>query len=181
MAASSKATTGKVIRRSVRQIRSSVRGKVHKSVAVRVNNICGLIEQVLPRADSLGAGSHEMHVLSRMATDYLPGAVNPYLALPRDYAERTPLSDGRTATQVLCSQLDVMYAQMWQVVEALARSDGDKLLANERFLEDKFGRSPLDLPKPPGQAPSQPVSLSQQLIQAATDFFMEKMRERKKP
>lgn len=193
----------KEIRRSVRAVRSSVRGKVHKSVSARVDNICSLIEQVLPRADEFGDGSPEMHLLSRMATDYLPGALNPYLAIPRNYAERVPLSDGRTAIESLCSQLDVMYAQMWQVVEAVLRSDGDRLLANERFLEGKFGGNPLTLPaddpsaggpssrgtasggpspgghRHPNEPPPAPPPLSAQIVQALSQVMIDRMRSRK--
>ncbi len=177
------AVNSKEVRRSVRQIRSTVRGKVHKSVLVRVNNICLLIEQVLPRADELGDGSEEMHLLSRMATDYLPDALNPYLAMPREYAERHPLSDGRTAIQVLCAQLDVMYAEMWQVVESVLRSDGDKLLANGRFLDDKFAKSSLNLPpnaNPSGAPPPPLPPLSQQILYAVSQHVMARMRSRKK-
>lgn len=178
------AVNSKEIRRSLRLVRSSVRGKVHRSVLVRVENISKLIEQVLPRADQLGDGSEEMHLLSRMATDYLPGALHPYLALPREYAERIPLSDGRTAIASLCAQLDVMYAQMWQVVEAVLRSDGDKLLANGRFLEQKFGQNPLSLPPDPPQdstSGSQPLPpLSRQILHAVSQHVLERMRSRKK-
>lgn len=177
------AVSSKETRRAIRNVRSSVRGKVHKSVLVRVNNICALIEQVLPRADQLGDGSEEMHLLSRMATDYLPGALNPYLALPRNYAERVPLSDGRSAIQSLCAQLDVMYAQLWQVVEAVLRSDGDKLLANGRFLQNKFGHNPLNLPpsaKPNTAEPSALPPLSQQIAHAVYQHVTERMRARKK-
>ncbi len=134
------------VAKSVRAIKSSIKGRVHKSILVRVNHICALVEQALPRAHELGAGSEEMHVLSKMTTDYLPSALNPYLQMPRQYAERNPLADGRTATQVLCAQLDVMYARMWQVNNAILQADGDKLLANGRFLDDKFGPNDFDLP-----------------------------------
>lgn len=150
------AATEKEIRRSVRAVRSSVRGRVHKSVLVRVDNLCTLIERLLPRLDELGAGSQEAHALTRTATAYLPAAINPYLALPREYAERVPQTDGRTAVQILCAQLDTLYAQLWQVYDAVMRRDGDRLLANERFLDDKFGRSTLDLP--PGVPPSASVA-----------------------
>lgn len=201
------ATSEKEIRRSIRAMRSSVRGRVHKSVFVRVNNICTLIERLLPRADELGAGTHEAHVLTRTATDYLPAAINPYISLPRDYAERVPQADGRTAVQILCAQLDTMYAQLWAVYDTLMRRDGDRLLANERFLDEKFGRSALDLPpaapstQPPapvsrarrktrGHRPAAPRSsayntdeqpLSQQLVHAAVQQIMDVMRSRKKP
>lgn len=193
------AASEKEIRRSIKAVRAAVRGRVHKSVFVRVNNICTLIERLLPRAAELGAGTHETHVLTRTATDYLPAAVNPYLALPRDYAERVPQADGRTAVQILCAQLDTMYAQLWAVYDTLMRRDGDRLLANERFLDEKFGRSTLDLP-PQSPAPSPRRSrttgrsnshrsadydsderpLSQQLVYAAVQQLMDLMRSRKK-
>lgn len=201
------ATSEKEIRRSIRAVRSSVRGRVHKSVLVRVNNICALIERLLPRAAELGAGTHETHVLTRTATDYLPAAINPYISLPRDYAERVPQADGRTAVQILCAQLDTMYAQLWAVYDTLMRRDGDRLLANERFLDEKFGRSALDLPPAaPSTQPPAPASrargktrghrqaalrssaydtdeqpLSQQLVHAAVQQIMDVMRSRKKP
>jgi|GEM_PF-1918625 len=163
------------VAKSVRAIKSSIKGRVHKSVLVRVNHICALVEQALPRANELGAGSEEMYVLSKMTTDYLPAALNPYLQMPRQYAERNALADGRTATQALCSQLDVMYARMWQVNNAILQSDGDKLLANGRFLDDKFGPSSFDLPQtkeqqarqPPPQYPQQPQPSPQQPYQKA--------------
>ncbi len=142
------------VAKSVRAIKSSIKGRVHKSVLVRVNHICALVEQALPRAHELGAGSEEMHILSKMTTDYLPSALNPYLQMPRQYAERNPLADGRTATQVLCAQLDVLYSRMWQVNNAILQADGDKLLAHGRFLDDKFAPNPFDLPKTGG--PSSP-------------------------
>lgn len=175
----------KDIKRSVRQVRSSVRGKVHKSVYVRVNNICDLVEQLLPRANELGEGSPEFHLLTRTATEYLPDAVNRYLAVPRDYAERVPMSDGRTAIIILCAQLDRMYSQLYQVVEVLVRRDGDKLLANERFLEDKFGSSPLNLPPDPPRAAQstqqhvEPPSLSKHILQATVQLIRERMQARK--
>ncbi len=179
------------VAKSVRAIRSSVKGKVHKSVLVRVNNICTLVERALPRANELGPGSAEMHVLSKMTTDYLPSALRPYLQMPRPYAERNALADGRTATQVLCAQLDVMYAQMWQVNNAILQTDGDKLIANGRFLEDKFGPSSFDLPggrpapggpqaaaNPPGEAPKSNLQLASELISITFQHAYDRYRNR---
>ncbi|MGV1036963.1 MAG: hypothetical protein ACOYD0_08045 [Candidatus Nanopelagicales bacterium] len=181
------------VSKSVRAIRSSVKGKVHKSVLVRVNNICTLVERALPRANELGPGSAEMHVLSKMTTDYLPSALGPYLKMPRPYAERNALADGRTATQVLCAQLDVMYAQMWQVNNAILQSDGDRLIANGRFLEDKFGPSSFDLPgarsaagapqasvSPAGEVLKSNLQLASELISITAQHAYERYKNRKR-
>lgn len=134
------------ITRSLRTIRRRVSGKVSAPVGERVDRICATIELILPRANELGAGSEEMHILVRTATDYLPATLEPYLGLPRMYAEHKLLSDGKTAAQILCDQLDVMHERMEAISDAVARADGDKLLANGRFLSERFGRSGLDLP-----------------------------------
>ena len=134
------------VARSLKTIRKAVKGRVSPAVSARVDNVCTAIQQLLPRANELGVASEEMHVLVRMATDYLPGALEPYLALPQSYAEKKPLDNGRTAEQILCAQLDVMSAQMEEITDAVLRADGDKLLANGRFLEQKFGQRGLELP-----------------------------------
>lgn len=144
------------VSRSLKTIRKAVDGRVGLAVSERVNSICTAITELLPRATDLGPGSQEMHILVRTATDYLPATLEPYLALPRMYAERKVLSDGKTATQILCDQLDVMYERLGQISDAVARADGDKLLANGRFLAEKFGREGIALPateqqeSPPG-------------------------------
>lgn len=135
------------VEKSLRSIRNAVRNKVTVAVSIRVENICNLIAEILPRAHQLGQGSDEMQVLVRTATDYLPGTLQPYLSLPREYAEKQIIVDGQTAAQILCSQLDVMTARMASVRDAVLKADSDKLLANGRFLEEKFGQQGLQLPK----------------------------------
>lgn len=145
------------ITESVKTIRKTIAGKVNAAISQRVDRICSTIEQLLPRASELGAGSDEMRVLVRTATDYLPATLEPYLALPRLYAEHKILAEGKTAAAILCDQLDVMGQRMDAISDAVARADGDKLLANGRFLSEKFGRDGLQLPPtvdPPGPGPS---------------------------
>ncbi len=134
------------VKRSLRTIRTAVDGRVNRSVSDRVDQICSLIEDLLPRVREFGPASQEMHILVRTATDYLPATVEPYLALPRFYAEHKVVSEGRTATKILCDQLDILTDRLEQIGEALARSDSEKLLANGRFLADKFGQAGIDLP-----------------------------------
>lgn len=142
------------VSRSLKTIRRAVQGRVGPAVSERVEGICTAIAELLPRATDLGPGGEEMHILVRTATDYLPATLEPYLALPRMYAERKVLSDGKTATQILCDQLDVMHERLDQISDAIARADGDKLLANGRFLAEKFGREGIELPPPEQQAPA---------------------------
>jgi hypothetical protein len=68
-----------------------------------------------------------------------------YLNLPRGYANRVPVSQGRTARRVLLDQLAVLEAKLGEVLEAVAKGDTDRLLAHGRFLEDRFAASELDV------------------------------------
>jgi hypothetical protein len=133
-------------------VERDMRGKVHPSVEERVHRIAATIRETLPRADALGPGSARAHTLVQTATDYLPEALDAYLKLPRSYAERQPVSAGKTPLQLLCEQLDLLGARMDEVFTAVCQSDADALVAHGRFLEDKFAPGSLDLGAGPGQA-----------------------------
>ncbi len=84
-------------------------------------------------------------MVERTALDYLPTALERYLNLPRGYANRVPVSGGRTARRVLLDQLALLEAKLGEVLEAVARGDTERLLAHGRFLEDRFAISELDV------------------------------------
>ena len=79
-------------------------------------------------------------------TDYLPSTLQAYLNLPRAYATVHRFSDGRTAAQVLIDQLTLLDKKLGDVADAVNKNDADALLANGRFLEDRFGGSDLKVP-----------------------------------
>jgi hypothetical protein len=56
------------------------------------------------------------------------------------------MADGRTASQVLLDQLTILDSKVEEVADAVNKNDTDALLANGRFLEDRFGGSALKLP-----------------------------------
>jgi len=55
------------------------------------------------------------------------------------------VSDGKTARRLLTEQLALLDRQINEIAEAVNRADTDKLLANGRFLAEKFARGPLDI------------------------------------
>ena len=141
---------------SLKKLRNGIHGRVPADVDLRVKQLATMISEMLPRADALADGTDARYVLVRTATDYLPSTLQAYLDLPRSYADNEVVADGKTAHQLLNDQLDVLYAHMQSVSDAVNRADTDKLIANGRFLAEKFGRGPLDLSKPP--PPSSPPS-----------------------
>jgi len=125
-----------------------VNGRVPADVLAKVQSIQQIILGILPRSGALPAGSPELFVVQRTATDYLPTALESYLNLPRAYATLHPVQDGKTPKQVLLDQLTLLESKMTEVADDVHRNDTDRLLANGRFLEERFGRSPLSLEGP---------------------------------
>lgn len=140
------------VQKSLVEVQRRIRGRVPDDVDRRVRHLVATIGETVPRADALSDGSNARYVLVKTATDYLPSSLQAYLDLPRAYADHKIIADGKTAHGLLCDQLDVLLEQMSEVAGNVNRADTDKLLANGRFLADKFGRGPLDLSRdpPPG-------------------------------
>jgi hypothetical protein len=126
----------------------AVSGRVPADVLAKVQNIQQIILGILPRSGALPPGSPELFVVERTATDYVPTALESYLNLPRAYATLHPVQGGKTAKQVLLDQLSLLESKMAEVAEDVHRNDTDRLLANGRFLEERFGRSALSLDSP---------------------------------
>lgn len=122
------------------QLAARIRGTVSPMVEARVERVAKVLRDTLPRLDQLGAGSEHAYRAVRTATSYLPEAVGAYLRLPRDYADRRPVSGGRTSLMLLCDQLDLLAAEMDKVFVAVCAADVDALIAHERFLQETFGR-----------------------------------------
>jgi hypothetical protein len=143
---------------SLAALQKDMHGRVPADIEAKVQKITASIQSVLPKAGRLSGGSQHLFVLQRTATDYLPTTVHSYLDLPREYAETHVIDQGKTAHQLVSEQLDVLSAQMNEVVDAANRGDVDALLAQGRFLDEKFGNQALSIEGPPETAaPPQPT------------------------
>jgi hypothetical protein len=125
-----------------------ITGRVPPEVMAKVLKIRQTILRILAHWDNFGPGSAELFVVTRTATDYLPTSLAAYLKLPKGDSARRATQDGRTARQILVDQLTLLEQRMNEIAEDVVRHDLDRLLAHGRFLEERFGRSPLSL-KPP--------------------------------
>lgn len=133
------------VRKAIDQEIHAVSGRVPPEVLAKVQSIRRIILEILPRVHALPLGSPESFVVERTATDYLPTALESYLTLPRVYATQQRVQDGKTPTQVLMDQLTLLESKMNEVADHVHHVDADRLLANGRFLEERFGRSALSL------------------------------------
>jgi hypothetical protein len=91
-------------------------------------------------------GSRNLYILRRIQAEYLPATLQSYLALGGDDRARTP--DGRTGQQVLRDQLELLDGKLDEIADDLQRENIDRLLTNERFLEEHFGRGASELDAP---------------------------------
>jgi len=131
--------------KSLDQIGKRIKGRVPDDIAKLVARIATCINDSLARASALGEGSADVFGLVRTATDYLPTALQSYLDLPRNYADKHVVSDGKTALDLLRDQLELIAKKMDEIADAVNRADTDKLIAHGRFLAEKFGRGDGDL------------------------------------
>jgi hypothetical protein len=137
------------IRRSLQRQLAIANGKLSPDLQAKLQDIADTIMGILPHYAEFPPGSPDLFVVGRTATDYLPSALQAYLNLPRAYATLHKMPNGKTADQVLGDQLTLLGSKMNEVADAVHKKDSDALLANGRFLEEKFGASPLALPQAP--------------------------------
>jgi hypothetical protein len=100
------------------------------------------IDRILQKARALAdsAGSLEdRHLVQGTLDEYLPGAVEAYLSLPPGSAEWPVTPEGRTGLRLLEDQLDLLERNLDEIMGHAWQQGAQRLLAHERFLEQRFG------------------------------------------
>jgi len=83
-------------------------------------------------------GGEQEYLVRRAATDYLPRTLRSYLALPAEWARNTPIDGAKTAADLLLAQLAALEQACRGILDAAVAADSAALLANGRFLADRF-------------------------------------------
>ena len=148
-------TSGEILA-AVQSVEDRVNGRVGPAVSSRVHRITLRIAEMVPRLDRMGVASLEAHTVVATATSYLPEAVDTYLRLPRDFADRRVVASGKTSLMLLCDQLDLLAVTLGKISDALSRSDANALIAHGDFLASKFQSSSLALGAETAGVPQQP-------------------------
>jgi len=110
-------------------------------VQVKVEQIRRKVDVLLGYASRFPPFSQDLFIVRQTASDYLPRTIDAYLALPPGRGDQIIVPGGKTALQELKEQLDLLDGKLNDIAEDLQRHDLERLLANRRFLEDKFGRT----------------------------------------
>ena len=108
-------------------------------VQVKVEQIRRKVDVLLGYADRFPPFSQDLYLVRQTASDYLPRTIDTYLSLPKPTAEKPLSASGKTAHEELKAQLDLLDSKLDDIAQDLERQDTDRLLANRRFLEQRFG------------------------------------------
>jgi hypothetical protein len=127
------------ISHALTEILDRIRDRVEPDVFGSVKSIANAINEALPR---LAAGDPQLSgarfTVRQMATDYLPSTLQSYLKLPAGYRRMHSVGGGKTAHDVLQEQLGLLDSKMQEILVSVNENDTQALLANGRFLKEKF-------------------------------------------
>jgi hypothetical protein len=133
------------VRDGLQRLLRAIKGKVADDLYAKVVSIQASILGTLEAEGAANEADPNVYLIRQAALTYLPEAFSTYLRMPRVMAERRAIADGRTPHDVLLDQLSLMDRRLEDVADDIARHDSDKLLANGRFLAEKFGTSALEI------------------------------------
>jgi hypothetical protein len=143
------------MRSALEKLQAEADKRLPDDLAAKVRAIHDTILEIVPKVKASSIDRRDLFVLERTVTDYLPSTLNAYLTLPRAYADSRVVQDGKTPKDLLVAQLTLIEEKMQAISDAVSRDDLNKLLAQGRFLEDKFGSGAGDaLELPSAASPS---------------------------
>lgn len=127
-----------VLERLVANVRGSV-PDTDMATLLRIRHSASL---ALPTTDGpLELSDHDTWLVRQICIDYLPGALEHYIALPSDLASE-PVLDGRSAQQVLDEQLALIESRLDEMATRSYRREADGLLSHARFVADSLRPDP---------------------------------------
>lgn len=129
------------IKRELEKVVALASKELPQDMCELVNEINQAVNAILERTKGkLATGDRDLHAVRRTATTYLPDAITQYLSLPSYYARNHKVADydGRTPTQELKAQLEILRDKMNEVLEAVLHDDFTKLRVHGNFLRNKF-------------------------------------------
>ena len=121
---------------------ANVRGLVDETDVATLQRIRDSAALALAPTDApLDLADHETWLLRQICIDYLPSALEHYIALPPDRASE-PVLDGRSARQVLDEQLALIESRLDQMATRTYQREAGGLLTHARFLGDVLRPDP---------------------------------------
>lgn len=127
------------IRERIDELTEKARPLLSADMQRHLDSVRSAVHEVLPALANPGPAFDEgLFTVRETVLNYLPATLSHYAALPPVFRATQAVQDGKTPKQLLTEQLALLDAQMQQVVANVAASDAQALLANGRFLKQKF-------------------------------------------
>ncbi len=137
-------------------------GRLPSAAVVGARQITDLLRAVIDTADVRARDVYTVMSVRGIAGDYLPTTLSAYLAVDPSVHD-LPRASGRTPTQSLLEQVDVLRRAAAATLDSATARDADALMTQGSFLRTKFSRSDLDLSAPAAPAvpaPAVPTSVA---------------------
>jgi len=121
---------------------ANVQGVLEERDVATLHRIRVSAALALPPDDApLDLSDHETWLLRQICIDYLPGALEHYIALPSDRVAE-PVLDGRSARDVLDEQLALMERRLDQMATRSYTREASDLLTHARFVAEALRPDP---------------------------------------
>jgi len=134
--------TPEEIARSLAQFTVQIEKLVPADIFALVQSIVASINGILPMlaARSASVADEDTYTIRQTALHYLPETIGAYLVLPAAFRSLQPVAEGKNANVLLSDQLHVLDAKMKEIAQNLRADNAQALLANGRFLREKFSQ-----------------------------------------
>lgn len=104
----------------------------------KLRQIRDLVLDIAPKIGAGGVAMANSVAITNAITRDLPETVHNYLQLPTAFAAFHVIEDGKTCKQLFIEQLDILSVNLTKMTESIYKDDADALVANGRFLSEKF-------------------------------------------
>jgi hypothetical protein len=164
---------------------ANVLGWVPETDVASLRRIRDSAALALPTTDRpLDLTDHDTWLVRAICIDYVPGALDHYIALPSDLASE-PLLDGRSARQVLDEQLALIERRLDEMAARSYRREAGGLLTHARFVAESLRPDPFQVrlaELATSESESVPVAAPEPVHAAAPSVTPEKaaVRERER-
>jgi hypothetical protein len=131
---------------AVNRLAAESQKRLPPDIAELVGQIASAVADVLPRLAARNVADAVFIDVRATATTYLPDTLNAYLTVPAAYRNTVAIRDGKTARQIVVEQLTVLAAKMQEIAKNAVVDDAQALLANGKFLQERFAAAPMFRP-----------------------------------
>lgn len=127
---------------AVQKLAAEAQKRLPPDIAAQVADIATAVTEILPRLAARNVVDATFADVRSTAMSYLPDTLNAYLAVPAAYRNTAVIRDGKTARQIVVEQLTVLAGKMHEIAQDAVQDDAQALLANGRFLKERFASAP---------------------------------------